>query len=409
MRSPTRTPEERLIQRTSRRIALQTAAVFTVSILALAGLAAGLVVHTQDGDARQLLRQAISDTDAITNPPADILIYQEDRGLRSASPGFSTGPIDPAAFQAVLAGGGTETTSGRLGDRTYLVRTQRRDMLVIQAALDLTDQQRDRGRLLNSLGAASAVGVVVSLLVGRVIARRSIRPLGLAMTRQYQFIADASHELRTPLTQAHTRAQLLRQRLRGIDHPALADEADRLVRSTRQLGEIVEELLLSSQLRTEPQTFGAVDLVELAAEVIDADRLRASAKGITVDLVADGGAHAVRGTASGLRRVLNTLVDNALGHTTNGGHIVIDIGATTDSVTCVVRDDGAGFDPADVEHVFERFAHGTAHGTIRRFGLGLSLAREVVTAHGGTIVAAGQPGHGATFTVTLPAWQSTMD
>jgi two-component system OmpR family sensor kinase len=71
-------------------------------------------------------------------------------------------------------------------------------------------------------------------------------------------------------------------------------------------------------------------------------------------------------------------------------------------VTLIVRDDGAGFDPADAERIFARFARG-GQGDHRRFGLGLALAREVVTGHGGTIEAWGSPGEGASFTIRLPA------
>ena len=70
-------------------------------------------------------------------------------------------------------------------------------------------------------------------------------------------------------------------------------------------------------------------------------------------------------------------------------------------VTVVVRDDGTGFDPADAERLFARFAR-AGDNDHRRFGLGLALAREVITGHGGTIEAWGSPGKGATFTIRLP-------
>ena len=66
-----------------------------------------------------------------------------------------------------------------------------------------------------------------------------------------------------------------------------------------------------------------------------------------------------------------------------------------------VRDSGAGFAPEDAERLFERFAR--RHDDHRRFGLGLALAREVVTGHGGTIEAANVPGGGAAFTIRLPS------
>ena len=88
----------------------------------------------------------------------------------------------------------------------------------------------------------------------------------MAIERQQRFIADASHELRTPITQLHTRAQILSRTLDSRDAQSeAAQDARQLVRGTRLMGDIVEEMLLSAQLRTEPEQFGAVDLAEVRA------------------------------------------------------------------------------------------------------------------------------------------------
>jgi signal transduction histidine kinase len=91
------------------------------------------------------------------------------------------------------------------------------------------------------------------------------------------------------------------------------------------------------------------------------------------------------------------LADNALSHTPPGGHVTVEFGRDHPMVTVVVRDDGTGF--AEAERLFAR----GGHGDHRRFGLGLALAREVITGHVGTIDAWGRPGQGAAFTVRLPA------
>jgi two-component system OmpR family sensor kinase len=78
--------------------------------------------------------------------------------------------------------------------------------------------------------------------------------------------------------------------------------------------------------------------------------------------------------------------------------VSVELGRDHATVTVVVRDDGAGFDPADAERLFARGGYGDR----RRFGLGLALAREVVAGHGGTIGAWGRPGKGAAFTIRLP-------
>jgi signal transduction histidine kinase len=394
-----------LIRGTTRRIALQTAALFAVAILALAAVAAALVLRTQQSDEQTVLRQAIADTDAVTDPPSGILIYESHDGHDRASPDLLRGPLDPRALGTVMAGGPTRTSQVHAAGRDYLVRTGRRGDTSVQAALDLSDQHRERGRLLQSLAAASAVGVVLAVGIGWLIARRAIRPLGLAIDRQQRFIADASHELRTPLTQVHTRAQLMQRALRSeTDQPELREDADRLVRSTRQLGEIVEELLVSAQLRAQPHTVGPVDLADIADEVVEAERGRAAALGVSLVVVQHAGPHIVRGSPTALTRVLNSLTDNALGHTPAGGHIVIELTNTAKGqILCVVRDDGIGFETVDSDRLFERFARG-GQGTGRRFGLGLALVREVVQAHNGTVTATGAASQGATFTVTLPEY-----
>jgi signal transduction histidine kinase len=97
--------------------------------------------------------------------------------------------------------------------------------------------------------------------------------------------------------------------------------------------------------------------------------------------------------------VLSALVDNALAHTSPGGHIWVTLAGTPAKVEVTVRDDGSGLDPGDAGRLF---GGGRGEG-VRHTGLGLALAREVVDGHGGTITADGRPGAGAAFTVRLPA------
>jgi signal transduction histidine kinase len=182
-----------------------------------------------------------------------------------------------------------------------------------------------------------------------------------------------------------------------------AQDARRLVRNTRLLGDIVEEMLLSAQLRSEPGQFGPVDLAPLAADVVDNHRDQAVERDSALALEKDPGPHTVRGVPGALRRAVASLVDNALGHVNAGGSVVVALRRDRSQVVCAVRDNGVGFDPADGDLIFERFARG-AHGEGRRFGLGLALVRETVEAHGGTVTAESVPGRGATFTMRFPAF-----
>jgi signal transduction histidine kinase len=397
-------PEQRLITRTWRAIAVQTALVFAVAIIALDGLAIGLVLYTSHTDAERRVSQAAGDPDAITVPPAGVWVYQQHRGALRTSPGAPPAPVDPAALTAVAAGRPAGTHQVRRNGREYLVRTDRRGPDTVQVALDLSSQEYEQHRLYLALAAAGAVGLGLAALVGTIIARRAITPLGQAMARQQRFVADASHELRTPLTQLHTRAQLLDRELSGGADPLrLATDAAALVRGTRQMSELVEELLLAAQLRTEPAHFGPVDLAAVAAEVCEAERTRAAERHVSIELIIHPGSHVVRGISPAVGRVLTSLVDNALAHTSARIQVEVGTDHRDATVSCTVRDDGIGFDPAEADRLFERFARGN-HGHARRFGIGLALVKEAVQAHGGGVTATGQPGGGAAFTVTLPAW-----
>jgi signal transduction histidine kinase len=273
--------------------------------------------------------------------------------------------------------------------------------MVVQAAMDLRYQQQERQRLYLALTVAELAGLLAALVTGQVLARRAISPLEEALRRQRRFVADASHELRTPLTRLHTRAQLLARRAATAD---IDKDLRTIVSDTRQFGEVIEDLLMSAQLGQATARRELVDLAAVVESVADAESARAQARSIALEVRRDPGAYLVLGVPAALRRVVGALVDNALDHTTPGGHIELTLDRTGKrrEVVLTVRDDGVGFDQAKERLIFERFKHGNA-GDGRRFGLGLALVREVVDSHGGRVSATGEPGRGAAFTVRLPS------
>jgi len=396
--------EQALIGRAWRSVAVQTAIVFAVAMVGLDLVSVGVVLYASHADARRTVTEAIADPDVLTAPPSGVRVYRLHEGQLTASSGAGAQPVDPRAMSALAAGGSGGLRQVDQGGREYLVRTQRRGPDVVQVALDLTAEEHERHRLLLALAAAGAGGLAVAALVGAVIARRAIAPLGQALARQRRFVADASHELRTPLTQLHLRAQLLEREVAGGADPRdLAGDVAHLVRGTRQLGELVEELLLAAQLQAEPARFGPVDLGALAREAVADERVRADGRGVTIEVRVGAGGHVVRAVPSAIRRVLGSLLDNALAHTVSGIWVEVAGVPGTREVSATVRDDGAGLDPAQADRLFERFARGE-HADARRFGLGLALVKEVVTAHGGEVTVSGGPGRGTAFTITLPAW-----
>ena len=261
----------------------------------------------------------------------------------------------------------------------------------------------DDALLRDGLLVAAGVGVLVAGLVGFFAARRAVVPLQDALALQRRFVADAGHELRTPLAVLHTRAQLLARRLPPAD-PA-RPVAEQLLADSRVLGAIVEEMLASAQLATQPETGELIDPGALATEVVNSMSVLAADAGITLN-ASPQSSRMVRGSSAALRRALTALVDNALAHTASGGHITVTTLDSGPAVLLTVSDDGEGLAGQDPERLTERFARGRESGPgvrgERRFGLGLALAREVAAAQGGSLTVTGLMPHGVRATVRLP-------
>ncbi|MGW7751394.1 sensor histidine kinase [Streptomyces violaceusniger] len=362
----------------------------------------GVMLFAQRADAERETQWGI-DHNTIDSPPVCVWMTVERNGVISSTPGTPAGIPVRSSLVAVRAGAPAVLERVRRGGEEYTVRTAWRGAEVVQAAYGERFQRADRNHLLLAFAAAEAVGLLLVAVASGMLARRAMRPLSEALDRQRRFVADASHELRTPLTQLHTRAQLLARRSGSATPQQLATDLRRLVTGTRQLGDVIDDLLLSARLSQSPGSRDPVDLATLAEEAVSAEDARAHAMRLTVRLRCGPGRHVVMGTTSALRRVIAALVDNAMGHTPPGGEVVVSVDAPLPGIVSLsVRDTGVGFAPEEATRMFERFARGTA-GRGRRFGLGLALAREVIESHGGRITANGRPGHGALFTVELPA------
>jgi signal transduction histidine kinase len=367
-------------------IAVEIAVVITVLVFVSGAISYGMLVNGQRADADRTLAWSMRQGVGVM-PPGCVWLF--DGGAHAPLGQPPAGMPVVALFSRVPRDGDVVTDRRELGGMEYTIRTENRGGRITQGLFEERYQVADRHSLLLGLGAAELLALLVSVFLSRVLAGRAIRPLADALRRQRTFVADASHELRAPLTRLHTRAQLLARR-------TPAPELDRLVADTRELGDVVEDLLLSASGTNSDLV--PVELGVLAEEVVAAEALRASEGKVRIAVRRAPEPYVVQGVPTALRRVLSALLDNALGHTPPGGSIEVWLGADARHVELSVRDTGVGFPPDDAERLFERFARGS-DGNGRRFGLGLALVREVVTGHGGTIAAAGHPGAGATFTL----------
>jgi PAS domain S-box-containing protein len=222
-----------------------------------------------------------------------------------------------------------------------------------------------------------------------------------------EFLAALSHELRTPLTPVLVTAQMLE------DDRSLSEEVRHDLRVIRQNVELetrlIDDLLDLTRVSRGKLTLHR-DRVDVHAILRDAMRTCcddvAAQKRLAVRLEA-GAAHPhVRGDAARLSQVFWNLLKNAVKFTPAGGEIVVrTVNPSPGELVVSVTDTGVGIDPDVLPHVFNAFEQGGSAVT-RKFGglgLGLAIGRALAEMHGGRIEAhSGGPGHGATFTLTLP-------
>ena len=217
-----------------------------------------------------------------------------------------------------------------------------------------------------------------------------------------RFAADAAHELRTPLTALRGGIEVA---LRGERSP---EEYRRVLRSSleevERLTHLAEDLLLLSRFSvTVSAPRQRVELEPLVMEALDVGTQLAHGRGVAIVATTLSPA-AVVGDASALRRALVNLLDNAVKYTPAGGKVEVSLFREADRVVIAVRDTGPGIAPDEVERIFQPFVRlDPARAEVPDgAGLGLSIARSIVAAHGGELTVESTPGAGSVFTVRLP-------
>ncbi|MGZ4628001.1 sensor histidine kinase [Oryzihumus sp.] len=391
------------LARARRQVAAMVAGAVLLGVLLASAVTWVAVVRSRDVAADQALASAAAHADDAQDPPPDVWLFiREPSGELKSTPGAPEG-LPLATVMDRVGPGHPDQREVSIGGTEMLVRTVSRGGAVVQAVEDLSGREAERHRLAGALLLALVVGVGLALVSGTALARWATRPLADALARQRRFVADASHELRTPLSRLAMRAELLTRELAsGPAGPR--EDAEQLLGDARTMAEVLNDLLLSAQLRAHPGGGVDIDVASLVQDVVAADELRAERGGIALSAATGAGAAApavVHGSPPALRRAVSALVANALAHTPPGGSVRVQVSVVHDRVVVEVSDTGEGLDPERIEELMQPFSRG--HDDRRRFGLGLALVREVLEAHGGTLSARGAPGVGATWTVRLPA------
>ena len=297
-----------------------------------------------------------------------------------------------------------------------------------------------RTALWRAIAGAAGLAALLALVTGLLVARRITRPLErlIAVTRamgrgdraarvgpisapgelgelatafdqmantldrqeqlRRDLVADVAHELRTPIAVLQAGHEAL---LDGVTEPTpgqLASLRDEVLRLARMVGDL--QTLAAADAAALQLTLSRQDLADVAASAADSLAGRFETAGIAlerqltpVEVLADAGR---------LHQVITNLLTNALKFTPAGGRVTVRAGPVGAEAVLQVSDTGHGIPAKELPRIFDRFWRGRGAAHVSGTGVGLAVAAELASAHGGSLAAHSSPGHGAQLTLTLP-------
>jgi signal transduction histidine kinase len=219
-----------------------------------------------------------------------------------------------------------------------------------------------------------------------------------------QVLAVVSHDLRNPLAVVSLSAGTFRKRAEELSDRALLKKAETIKRAADRMEHLIADLLDMASIRAgglkvevSPQ-----EIEPLVREAVDQHQPFATEKGVTLVFVSEAENVAIRCDRQRILQMLSNLLGNALKFCSRGDRVAVRVRREGGEVRLEVADTGPGIPPADQAHIFDAYWSSERRGN-KGNGLGLFIAKGIVTAHGGRIWIDSEPGEGSTFVVSLPA------
>lgn len=261
-----------------------------------------------------------------------------------------------------------------------------------------------RRRVLILLSIINGVVFILSGMSGYVLSGFTLLPIQRMVKKQHQFISDASHELKTPLTSLKTAFEVF---LRD-EHPTLADAKSVIAESMQDVNnlQVLSESLLelAQYEHAGQQVFSEnIRLERLMTMALRQVHAIAKEKKISITTHADSGS--LQGNVKGVLNVCVILLDNAIKYSNEKKSVSFAIHKREREIQISVVDEGAGIASKDMPFIFDRFYRADSARTRTNtsgYGLGLSIAKKIIEAHGGTITVKSRIGKGTTVHVAIP-------
>jgi len=259
-------------------------------------------------------------------------------------------------------------------------------------------------RALEALFGINVIILFLSALLGYFLAGRTLRPIKNMIDEQNRFITDSSHELNTPLTSLKTSIEV---NLR--DKNFNSDTAKEVLKSNLEdvnnLQFLSAELIKLTQYQDQNNNvqFEKFYLLDIVKEAVEKVKSQARKKGIAIKL--DIAKTQIMGDRRSLVELFIILLDNAIKYSPNKTEVSVSIKKPDSKVQIFIKDMGIGIDKKDAPYIFDRFYRADKSRSkqgVTGYGLGLSIAKRIVTLHNGNILVESELGKGSVFVVTLP-------
>lgn len=270
--------------------------------------------------------------------------------------------------------------------------------------LNISSEENLKIRLIQIFILVGFISLIFLLIISIFLTNKSIEPIKETFDKQKQFIADASHELKTPLTIIKTNTSLLMSNPEDIIKNQskwikyIESQSDRM-------SKLVNEMLSLAKLDVEENklmfsTLNLSNIIESMLLSFDAVIFESEITlntNISKNIV-------INGNTDSLKKLFSILMDNAVKYTNKGGSIYVSLFIDKSKAKLIIKNTGEGIPKDKLNKIFERFyrADDSRDREAGGYGLGLSIAKSIVTQHKGNIYASSNLNKDATFTVELP-------
>lgn len=292
----------------------------------------------------------------------------------------------------------------RVIDRIHFLQSQGQELMIPappNTVITLDELQDVKTRLELALIVVNGFIFILAGGAGYFLAGRTLKPIAQMVMEQNQFISDASHELRTPIAtlRAEMEATLLEKHLGDKEARTLIgsnlEELDKLQELANNL------LQLAHVSNKEGIAKNSIPLAEVIQSAYKKIAPIAKKKQITFSVPSVKGK--VMGDKTALVEVFVNLFDNAIKYSSEKKHVTVTTENKKHAVIIYVKDEGMGIAVSDLPHIFDRFYRADkSRSQADGHGLGLSIAKKIITIHNGSISCTSELHKGTTFTVTLP-------